>query len=165
MIAAGVALAVVIVLLLSNGDDNPKKPSASTTPSTTSTTPARPIAQVNLTQPGGGKAVGLAQVIAQGSKRAMGIAAQGLPKTDKTHYYAVWLYNTRSEVAFLGFAPQVTSKGRLTALAQSLPPNFTRFKDVIVSLQTVDLTKTNQTAPKTPATIYLRGPFSAPANG
>jgi hypothetical protein len=161
LIGAGVVLAIVLVIVLSSGGDNPKKTSAAATTTPTTTTPARPIAQINLRPPGGGsKPLGVAQIIAQGNRRGMGIAAQGLSPTTKSRFYAAWLYNSPTDAAFLGFAPPVTSNGRLQAFAQTLPANFTRYSSVVVSSESVDLSKTNQPAPKTPQQIVLRGPLT-----
>jgi hypothetical protein len=156
----GAIVAVVVVLLVSGGsDDNgTTSTSASTsTPSTPSTQPtgtgpqATPIAQVNLRAADGSKAVGVAQVLAQGNQRALAIVAQRLTPSTKTAAYAVWLYNSQNNAKLLGFVnPPVGKDGRF-ANFNTLPSGADRYRELIVTRERGNAQK--------PGEIVLRGPL------
>ena len=96
------------------------------------------------------KALGLVEVIAEGSEHAFILAAEHLPPTNGFHY-AAWLYNTPTDAFFLGGGTTVSSKGVLKA-AQALPPNAAHYATII-------LTEEHEERPKQPGPIVLSGPF------
>jgi hypothetical protein len=169
LIGATIAVvAIVAIVLLTNGSS--KKNSSTSTPSaaahTTATTPAaattstaassaaaKVLAQINLTPPDStSKAAGIAEVLQEGSADGIAIVAQHVPpnKTNPPDAYAVWLYNSPNDAHILGFVnPGVGSNGRLST-AGGLPTNASRYKQLIVTVET----KAN---PKVPGTIVLQG--------
>jgi len=169
ILAAVVAVVVVVVILLSSGGSgankaNPPAASASSTTTATSTaagssttgtasTPAKVVAQINLTPPtASSKAAGIAEVLKQGVTDGIAIVAQHVPPnaTKPPNAYAVWLYNSPSDSHILGFVnPGVTSSGRLST-AGGLPANASHYKELIVTVET-------KAHPKTPGTIVLQG--------
>jgi hypothetical protein len=153
-----IVLAVALVWALTSGGDD-KSGSAATTaaqtqtqPATTSTTAEQPTiaGQVNLRAPGGGKALGVANVLAQGDQRAIAIQAQDLQPNTKRDAYAVWLTEGPNDSATrLGFAPAVGKDGRLEG-ATGLPENASRYKRLVISRET-------SSDPKRPGTVVLSG--------
>jgi Sigma-70, region 4 len=164
ILLGGLVIVVVVaaIALLTKGSSAPR-PTSSTaahTPSSapasatsTTSTAASVIAQVNLTPPSGrSKAAGIAEVLRQGATKGIAIVAQHVtPNTTKPpNAYAVWLYNSPSDARILGFVnPGVGSNGRLST-AGALPTDASRFKQLVVTLETSG-------APKTPGTIILQG--------
>jgi hypothetical protein len=175
---AVLVVAVVVVVVATSGGSGSKHASSSTTTtaaaappttatttatgtastptSTGTTTAAKVIAQINLTSPtSGSKAVGLAQVLKQGSADGIALVAQHMTPntTEPANAYAVWLYNSSTDAHILGFVnPGVGSSGQLST-AGPLPANATHYKQLIVTLETTG-------SPKQPGTIVLEGPFS-----
>ena len=160
-----VVLAIVLVLIFSGGGAGPHHPSVSAqghgstagspgptgTTGSTGTTP-RPLAQINLNAPGGGKAKGVAEVLREGGKTGIAIVAQGLaPNTTRPpNAYAVWLYNSPGDSHILGFHnPGVGKNGRLQT-AGGLPSNASHYQKLLITLET-------QSNPKTPGQIVLEG--------
>jgi hypothetical protein len=156
-------VAVVAIILLSSGSSNPKPSAASSTPTpaastTTSasgsgTTPAKVVAQINLTPAAAGsKAAGIAEVLKEGASNGIAIVGQNVtPNTTKPpNAYAVWLYNSATDAHLLGFVnPGVGANGRLST-AGALPANAAHYKQLIVTLET----KASQ---KVPGKIILQG--------
>lgn len=164
----GIVLAVVLVWALTSGGDDkggsastPTTASTATTAPTTSTSSTTPqvLAQVNLTPPQGGptpKALGVLNVLEQGGQKALALQAQGLPKTTKSSFYALWLTGgPNGKTRRVGFAPAVGSNGR-TAGVQSLPSDAASYTRVILSRET-------STNPKTPGTTVLSGALQLPS--
>jgi hypothetical protein len=164
ILLGGLVIVVVVaaIALLTKGGSTPRATSSSAarTPSTapaaatsTTSTAASVVAQVNLTPPSGrGKAAGIAEVLRQGATKGIAIVAQHVtPNTTKPpNAYAVWLYNSPADARILGFVnPGVGSNGRLST-AGALPSDASRFKELVVTLETSG-------APKTPGTIVLQG--------
>ncbi len=165
--ALAVVIAVgVIIVAGSGGSGSSNKPStqASTTPPTTtaaagtngttttgSTTAPKVLAQINLTPPASSsKAAGIAEVLRQGATNGIAIVAQGMTPNTKHDAYAVWLYNSPADAVLLGFVnPGVGKNGRLST-AGALPSSASRFKHLVVTLET-------QAKPKQPGTIVLQG--------
>jgi hypothetical protein len=170
-------VAVIAIILLSSGGSNPSTPAASassTTPSTpaaassttagsgttsasgSGTTPAKVVAQINLTPTAtGSKAAGIAEVLKEGATNGIAIVAQNVtPNTTKPpNAYAVWLYNSPTDAHLLGFVnPGVGANGRLST-AGGLPANAAHYKQLIVTLET-------KASPTTPGTIVLQGTLS-----
>jgi hypothetical protein len=136
--------------------------SASSTSSTTSASQSAAIVgQINLTPPsGGGKTKGVALVLHQGSLKGLGIEAEHVPPTTTKPRttYAVWLYNSPSDAALLGyFSKGVNRKGDLGSTAE-LPANAAHYKYLIITLESGDKTS------KTPGTVVLKGKLSAVAS-
>jgi hypothetical protein len=155
LVGVVVVVAVVLVILLTGGSDD-QSASTTTTPSTQSTaaTTAQPTIerQINLRPPGGGDALGVANVIVQGDQRALAVQAQGLEPNTKSNAYAVWLTGGPSgAVRRLGFAPAVAKNGRLEGVA-ALPEDAADFKRLEISLE-------SEAEPKRPSDVVLRGPF------
>lgn len=156
-------VAVVVIILLSSGSSNPKPSGASSTPTpaasaTTSasgsgTTPAKVVAQINLTPAlAGSKAAGIAEVLKEGANNGIAIVGQNVtPNTTKPpNAYAVWLYSSPTDAHLLGFVnPGVGANGRLST-AGALPANAAHYKQVIVTLET-------KASPKVPGKIILQG--------
>jgi Sigma-70, region 4 len=164
ILLGGLVIVVVVaaIALLTKGSGTPRATSSSAarTPSTapaaatsTTSTAASVVAQVNLTPPSGrGKAAGIAEVLRQGATKGIAIVAQHVTpnSTKPANAYAVWLYNSPADARILGFVnPGVGSNGRLST-AGALPSDASRFKQLVVTLETSG-------APKTPGTIVLQG--------
>ncbi len=161
-----IAVAVVLFLVLRSGGGgtghtaasstaatSPAASASSTTTSTSSATPAKVVAQINLTPPHtGSKAVGIAEVLDEGTSQGVAIVAQNVPpnRTKPPNAYAVWLYNSPKDSQILGFVnPGVGANGRLST-AGALPSNAKRYKELIVTVET-------NAKPKTPGAIILQG--------
>jgi hypothetical protein len=166
--AAIIVLAVVLSLVLSGGGG--KKHSGTTASgatgtsthsgttstsgtgatTTTGTSGAKLLAQINLKSPTGGPAVGIAQILKTATTKAVAILGQHLKPNTSHNAYAVWLYNSPTDAALLGFvSPAVGSSGKLQTLG-SLPSNAGHFHKLIVTVETA-------AKPKTPGTIVLEG--------
>jgi outer membrane biosynthesis protein TonB len=170
-----IAVAVVLVVVLRSGHSK-KHPTASTTAAapaasgsstptastpttpttaTTGTSSASVVAQINLTPPSSiknSKSAGIAEVLNEGSTDGVAIVAQKVPAntTKPPNAYAVWLYNSSKDAKLLGFvSPAVNKSGRLQTAGQ-LPTNASRFKQLIVTVETT-------AKPKTPGSILLQG--------
>ena len=126
--------------------------SQSTTSTTTRTPP--PIAHATLAPPkGGSTAKGLAEVFRQGNRTTLGIVATGVAANNH-NAYAVWLYNSPTDAKRLGFVSQaVGTDGLLQAQTQSVPADFRRYKQLVISLETDD--------PRTPTKVVLAGTLVA----
>ena len=160
----GILVAVVLVLVLSGGSskhDNstvaapPASTATSTTPTSTAAAQPQVVGQVNLTPPHGGKAIGIANVLTLSGQLAVALQAQGLAPTTSREFYAVWLYNSSGDTQRLGFAPPVTSNGRLQATS-TLTTAQSRFHQLII-------TREGARSPARPGNIVLAGPISIPS--
>jgi hypothetical protein len=168
---AVVAVAVVLFFVLRSGKSNPNHQAAATPPassttsagsagsstsSATSSTPAKVVAQINLTPThSGSKAAGIAEVLNEGTSQGVAIVAQNVPpnSTKPPNAYAVWLYNSPNDARILGFVnPGVGSNGRLST-AGALPSNARHFKKLIVTVETT-------AKPKAPGLVILQGPLT-----
>jgi hypothetical protein len=165
-----VVVVVVIVLIVALSGGSSKKnntgstsaANAATTSTTatssgatgTSASAAKPIAQVNLTSPTGGKkTAGIAEVIRQGTNTGLVIVGQGLPANTSHDAYAVWLFNSGADSHLLGFVnPGVKANGRLQT-AGVLPNNASHYHQLLVTLET-------QSKPPQPGKIVLQGAFN-----
>jgi hypothetical protein len=174
LLAALVVVVVVVVILTTGGGSSHKAAStaaSSTTPgatttssgsttpsgSTTSSTSKKGAAptvdkQIPLTSPEpGSKSVGLAEVLSEGSKHAIYIAAEHLPPSTG-FFYAVWLYNSSTSALALSKSPPVTSNGRLQGGAL-LPATAGNYREIL-------LTRETSSRPTHPGPVVLRGAFS-----
>ncbi|MEA2210758.1 MAG: hypothetical protein QOF83_706 [Solirubrobacteraceae bacterium] len=170
LIAVGVLVAVgVVVFIISRSGSTPPHTAAaasgssSTAPAVAATTTsgatssgARLIAQVNLKPTAkDSKATGIAEVLKEGSSDGIAIVAQNVPPNSSKppNAYAVWLYNAPTDAHFLGFVnPGVGTNGKLST-AGGLPTNASRYKQLVVTVETI-------AHPKAPGTIILAGPLS-----
>ncbi len=159
-----VVVGLVLFLVLGSGGSN-KHPVASTpvtatspVPGASSTTSAgstavKRVAQINLNPPSpGSKAVGVAAVLDEGSAQGIEIVAQHMPPnaTHPPNAYAVWLYNSSADAHLLGFVvPGVGPKGQLQT-AGLLPSNASRYKQLVITIET-------SAKPKAPGPIVLQG--------
>jgi outer membrane biosynthesis protein TonB len=166
-----VAVAVVaVVVIVATGGSGSSNSSAKSTPVTTtaasvsssttttgsatsasSTASTKIVKQINLLPPDGkSKAVGIAQVLTQGTTTGIVIYATGIPPNTPHNAYAVWLYNSPGDAKILGFVnPGVTKDGKLQT-AGAVPSNVGRYKQVLITLET-------QQSPKSPGPIILQG--------
>lgn len=160
-----IVAAVVVIVLVSGGSSSthhskvakaaaPASNAASSSSTAASSTTATPVAQINLLSPSGKKSTaGIAEVLRQGNTTAVAIVGQGLPANTKHDAYAIWLYNSPGDAQRLGFVnPGVGKNGRLETTGP-LPSNASRFKEVLVSLET-------SANPKSPGHIVLEGALS-----
>jgi len=121
------------------------------TTTTTTTAAGQPHieAQLNLVPPEpGSSALGVVEIVSQGSRRAFFLAAEKLPPT-KGFFYAVWLYNSQSNARALGRAPAVGASGRL-ATQELLPSNASAYSKIV-------LTRETSPRPSQPGPIVLEG--------
>ncbi len=160
-----VVVVVVVVLLAGSGGSSSHKGGGSganataTTPATTTggtgtasgKTP-KITKQLTLTptEPGS-KALGLVEVLAEGSQHAFFIAAEHLAPS-KGFFYAVWLYNSPSDAKAISKSPPVGSNGRLQGGAL-LPSDAHEFHKIL-------LTRETNEKPTQPGPVVLSGPFS-----
>jgi hypothetical protein len=156
---AAAIVAIVLVLLLNGGDDKPKRAAAT---STTTATQPTVKAQVNLTPPKGApasKALAIVQIVTSNGQNVVNAVAQGLPTTSKAAY-GIWAYTSPTETRLIGGFDKTDNKGHLVhqgALPQDVT-DVTRYKEILVTRETSG-------NPKTPGTIYLRGPMQTSSGG
>ncbi len=163
-----VIVVVVLVIVLSSsgsstssstrtaaGVPTPTTSSSATTTatSTTGTAAAKPIAQVNLLSPTGGKPKGVAIIVKQGANTGLVIRATGVPANTRHDAYAVWLYNSSTDNHILGFVNPGVGTTQVLQTAGPLPANASHFKQLLVSVETAP-------KPKAPGTIILQGALS-----
>ena len=171
ILLAVVAVGAVLFFVLRGGHSNnhaaaststvsSSAAASATTPTTassttSSSTSAKVVSQINLTPPSSdkkSKAAGIAEVLNEGSTDGVAIVAQNVPpnSTKPPDAYAVWLYNSPKDAKILGFVnPGVGKTGRLST-AGALPTNASRYKQLIVTVETT-------ASPKAPGTIILQG--------
>ncbi len=102
----------------------------------------------------GGTGEGAALIASEGSKRALYLAAKGLPATDG-FAYVVWLIPRHGQPFPFGRTPSVGAKGTLQA-AEVLTSSPS-------SLAGIEITRETAAHPKVPGTVVLKGDFrSAP---
>ena len=127
----------------------------STTATTSGAAGTSNLRQINLNPPAGGPepaAVGIADIIPQGSAKEVAIVAQHItPNTKKPpNAYEVWLYNSPTDATSLGFVnPGVGQKGKLVA-AGKWPSDALNYKYLIVTVET-------SSTPTQPGPIVLEG--------
>jgi hypothetical protein len=157
LLAALVVIVAVVVILITSGGGSHKasstQASSTTTPATTpsetktsgaSTTTstakqgASPTVdkQIALTSPEpASKTVGLVEVVSEGSKHAIYLAAEHLPPPPAGSFYAVWLSNSPTSSTPLGKTPTVGSNGRLQA-GTLLPTNAGDYQKILLTRET-----------------------------
>ncbi len=165
LLAAIVAAVIVVVVLIANSGGSSSHSNAGASSNTTSasstTTSGSSKAssgphvdkQLNLTAPDpSSSAVGLVEIVSEGSKRAFLLSAEHFPPTTAGFFYAAWLSNSSSDNVLLGRAPSVSSNGKLQAVG-ALPTNAGSFHTMLITRET-------STHPKSPGPIVLSGAFS-----
>lgn len=158
LLAAILAAVVVAIVLLTNNHSGSPRRTASTGAAAATTGPAptaagspRINARLPLRPPGGGSAVGLLEVLSEGTKRAFYLVAEHVAPT-RGFFYALWLYNSPTSEEPLGKAPAVGTNQHLEGGAL-LPANAGNFREVL-------LTRETSTHATHPGPIVLRGRFS-----
>ena len=160
LLAAIVAIVVVAVVLIvnsggssgrsgagSSGSANTNSSAAASTG--TSTARAKEDRRITLTSPDpASKAVGIAEVLSEGSQYAFYLAAEHLPPS-KGFFYAVWLYNSPTSFRALSRAPNVGANGSVQGGAL-LPKDAGKFHTML-------LTRETKTNPTSPGPVVLRG--------
>jgi hypothetical protein len=166
VLAAAIVVALVLIFAL-GGSSRPHHSAATastprTTPTTstpgstaTSTTPgsAKIINQINLKPAAAGsKATGVVFVVRENSTVGVVIKATHVPANSR-NAYAVWLSNPGGASERVGFVGQEVGSSGVLQTQGALPPDATKYKELLVTLET-------QKSPKTPGTVVLQGPFS-----
>jgi Sigma-70, region 4 len=162
LLAAIVAAVVVaVVLLTSGGSSNSSSSSAgdqsgSSGTGTTETqkAQAKEDNRIALSSPNpASRAVGVAQVLSEGSQYAIYLAAEHLPPSKgKGFFYAVWLYNSPRSHKALSRAPDVGPSGNVQGGAL-LPKDAGNYRTML-------LTRETNPKPTKPGPIVLRGAFA-----
>jgi Sigma-70, region 4 len=170
-----IVVVVVIAITSSGGGSNKATTSqagtttpAATTPSTTKTSGASNTSstsstakgatptvdnQIALTSPeANSKTVGLVEVVSEGSKHAIYLAAEHLPQPPAGSFYAVWLSNSPTNSTPLGKTPAVGSNGRLQ-VGTLLPANAGSYQKIL-------LTRETSSRAAQPGPTILSGAFS-----
>ena len=162
LLAAIVAIVVVVVIVVNSGGSSGRSgagsagsagTNSSATASTgTSTARAKEDRRITLTSPDpASKAVGIAEVLSEGSQYAFYLAAEHLPPS-KGFFYAVWLYNSPTSFQALSRAPNVGANGSVQGGAL-LPKDAGKFHTML-------LTRETKTNPTSPGPVVLRGAFA-----
>jgi hypothetical protein len=168
VLAAIVIVAVALIVGLGGGSHTSsattsKTPSAQTGSSVSTTTSTTGTSAKAATEPHldatltlmppdpSSKALGIVEVVSQGSRRAFIVAAEHLPPTQGFRY-AAWLYNSPSDAFLLGAGPTVGSNGLLKA-AGGLPANAAHFTNIILTEEH------SGGRPSRPGQIVLGGAF------
>ncbi|HTB71072.1 MAG TPA: sigma factor-like helix-turn-helix DNA-binding protein [Solirubrobacteraceae bacterium] len=154
------AIVVVVVVLVSSGGGSSGSPKTSASGSTASTSGpssgssgarAKEDRRVTLTSPDpASKAVGVAEVLSEGSQYAFYLAAEHLAPS-KGFFYAVWLYNSPTSFEALSRAPNVGSNGNLQGGAL-LPKDAGKYHTML-------LTRETKSTPTSPGPVVLSGVF------
>ncbi len=162
LLAAIVAAIVVAIVLLTGGGGSSSNSASSgrgsgePTSSSTSTqkSQAKEDKRITLTPPdASSKAVGVAEVLSEGSQYAFYLAAEHLaPSKGNGFFYAVWLYNSPSSYEALSRAPDVGASGNVQGGAL-LPKDAGKFHTML-------LTRETATKPTKPGPVVLRGAFA-----
>jgi Sigma-70, region 4 len=153
-----VVVVVAVVLITSGGGGKGKTGASHAATSASSTTTATSTAQPHVDTrfemkpaDSSSNALGAAELLSQGKRRAFFLIAQGLPATNG-FFYVAWLYNSQSSFKALGRGPTVGSAGTLRAVG-ALPSNASSFHRLI-------LTRETSTQSTHPGPIVLSGSFS-----
>jgi hypothetical protein len=135
----------------STGASKAGAPTSSTAKSGSSKTPTV-TNQLTLTPPEpSSKAIGIVEVLAEGSQRAFYMAAEHLPPSTG-FTYVIWLYNSPSSAEAISKAPKVGSNGRLQGGAL-LPSNAADYHQILLTHETSE-------HPTHPGPTVLSGAFS-----
>lgn len=161
LLAAIVAIVVVAVVLIVNSGGSSGRAGAGGSASTgssasaatgTSTARAKEDRRITLASPDpASKAVGIAEVLSEGSQYAFYLAAEHLPPS-KGFFYAVWLYNSPTSFEALSRAPNVAANGSVQGGAL-LPKDAGKYHTML-------LTRETKANPTSPGPVVLRGAFA-----
>jgi hypothetical protein len=165
LLLAAIAAAVIVAVILLAGGGGSSSHTGTTiatgssagqtsTTSKGSTTTGGPTEdkRLSLTSPDpASKAVGVVEILSEGTKRAFYIAAEHLPPT-RGFFYAVWLYNSPTSEQALSRSPAVGSSGRLQGGAL-LPANAGEYHKML-------LTRETNERPTRPGPTVLSGTFA-----
>jgi hypothetical protein len=158
-LGVAVVIAVIVIVIATSGSSkHHARATGASTPTTATTSAsgttggnsARPIAQVNLKSPSGGKAIGAAIVLQAGAQQGIVLRAQGLTPNTSHDAYAVWLYNSPSDARLVGFVSPPVGKSGTLSTQGALPSNAAHFNQVLVTLE-------KQAKPTRPGQIVLAG--------
>ena len=167
LLAAIVAAVVVAIVLLTGGGGSSSNSAGSTgseasertgssgkEATVTQKSQAKEDKRIALTPPNASSnAVGVAEVLSEGSQYAFYLAAQHLaPSKGKGFFYAVWLYNSPSSYEALSRAPDVGSSGNVQGGAL-LPKDAAKYHTML-------LTRETDPKPGKPGPVVLRGKFA-----
>lgn len=120
------------------------------TSGTTSATSAKVVAQINMNPPSGtGSAKGVSVVVKAGSAYGIIVEAQGLAPNSH-NAYAVWLSNSPTDSARVGFVNTPVGKNGRLQTEGPLPSNAAHYKNLLLTLET-------SATPKVPGQIILQG--------
>lgn len=155
-----VAVVVVVVVLTGGSGGSPARSNSGAGASSSGDagssaskagTKASVTNQVMLSPPNpASKAVGIVEVLAEGSQRAIYLAAEHLAPT-KGFFYVLWLYNSPASAEAIG-KTTVPSSGRMQAAAL-LPADAGDYHHVLLTRETSE-------RPATPGPVVLSGAFS-----
>lgn len=159
VIAILAVVAIAIVLSSGKGGGSGNGSRSSDTKSSASQTETKGAGKAKLekeaalkaTQPGS-KAEGAAFIATEGTKRALYMAAKGLPASNGFSY-VVWLIPTDGKPFPLGRTPSVGAKGNVQAI-ELLPVEPS-------TLSGVELTRETSPRPSAPGTVVLKGTFKS----
>jgi hypothetical protein len=156
LLATIVVVVVVAIVLItsSGGSGSHKATSTSASNSTTSSASKTPTvdARIGLTSPNAtSKAIGIVEILSEGSKRVFLLGAKHLPPS-KGFFYAVWLYNSPSSEEAVSKIPTVGSNGQVQGGAL-LPSNAGNYHEILLTRETSE--RTTQHGP-----IVLSGTFA-----
>ncbi len=140
LMGAGAAVVVLLLVVLvwplhlltgSDSKSDAAKPKTAATPKTQilGQLVLKPVGSANS------KAAGVAVIAQRGTKRQLIVQAQLTP-TKPRQAYEVWLYNSQSDARSMG-AQVTNAKGTLQGAA-ALPSDFSKYKFIDLSLETVD---------------------------
>jgi hypothetical protein len=151
-IAAAVIVAVVLITGGSGGSHHHNRSAPGSSASAKSTTGPAVTQRLTLTsQTPGSRAVGVMEILAEGSRRAFFIDAENLSES-KGFFYALWLYNSPTSYRPLTASPPVGPSHRLQGGAL-LPSDAGNYHTVLVTRET-------SRTPSKPGPTVLSGPFS-----
>lgn len=167
-----VVVVVVVIVLTSGGGGGGGNTSGSSTHTGTSTSASTPKSSTSKSSPSksssaktptvtnqltltpsepSSKAIGIVEVLAEGSQRAFYMAAEHLPPSTGFDYL-IWLYNSPSSAEAISKAPKVGSNGRLQGGAL-LPSNAADYHQILLTRETSE-------HPAHPGPTVLSGAFS-----
>jgi Sigma-70, region 4 len=161
-----VAVVVVAIVLVTGGGGSSSNSAGSTGSAASETrssgkettgtqkSQAKEDKRITLTSPdASSKAVGVAEVLSEGSQYAFYLAAQHLaPSKGNGFFYAVWLYNSPSSYEALSRAPDVGTGGNVQGGAL-LPKDAGKYHTML-------LTRETASKPTRPGPVILRGAFA-----
>jgi hypothetical protein len=158
LLLAAIAAAAIVAIVLSVSGGGGRSHSGTTTAAsaaaTSTSSKSGPMEDgrftLTPTNPAS-KAIGVVEILSEGSKHAFYIAADHLPPS-KGFFYAIWLYNSPTSHQALSRSPPVGSNGRLEGGAL-LPANAGEFHHMLLTRETND-------RPTSPGPVVLSGPFS-----